>query len=546
MHQRTELLFITSNFDQKDMIEPLGISILAAITKKAGIKTDIIEPSIDGYSWEMCAEYVENLNPIILGISMMFSYNIDKVIKLVERLKVKMPELHIIVGGKAISFYYETIDFQKLLTKVDAFFIGDSEYNLPQYVNCVLASKKYDNIQGICYIKDGELVTTRPARKVEFLDELPWQDRTVLEEILRKDPDTKIASIIYGRGCNYNCTFCCFKKYENMHENKTSFIRRRTIDNLFEEIKFLVDKYDIDKFTIEDESFLDTSETCRNNIDKLCELLATIPKKLSFDIIARVDSVDKEICEKIIELGVSDIFVGVDSVIEYDLKLYNKRYSADIVYKGLKCILNAGYSIDLNAKNRLKIGYITWNPYSTIGGLKETYEFFKKYGVTPKLIMNSLVVDSAIPIKKKIERDGLLGQLKKGNTYDWKFQDPDVEHVYLCMEKYYSTWFKIREIFRYCEKYLQQSFTAPFDICFVKHERENIDEKLYNIFGLLLNESSKEKRDSITENEIKWLSENYLNNAIYKNIEHFYYENKNARLKDSLANEKVFETYKKV
>lgn len=128
---------------------------------------------------------------------------------------------------------------------------------------------------------------------------------------------------------------------------------------------------------------------------------------------------EKEI-EKLINAGLTGVFLGIESFSEKDLLLYNKHAS-------VRDNLNA---IDFFRKYQigLDIGFINFNPYSTYASLYENMVgLYKSKYLSSLVFMNRLRGYKGTPLYQKIENDGLLIKENYLNYYCYKYEDQNVE-----------------------------------------------------------------------------------------------------------------------
>lgn len=522
-NKSVDVFFLTSNFDYESFMEPVGICILSAIVQKKGYSTKVLEPSIYAYSWEKCAQIIIEYNPRILAISILIDLNVENVSKLVSKVKERCPQTQVIIGGQACTMNYKQKLFMDLFENIELFMYGESEKVIGELIEKMLGKENWTNLRGIGYKKDGVLTINPPAPREEDLNKIPFMDRSVLADIKKDHPQYKETSVPYGRGCNCSCSFCSEGFFRGKNEIR---VRRRTLDSVFEEIKYLYYTYGIRSFNIEDESFLEKDLNERAKIIKFCNKIKTLPEKVSLKLLGRIDCVEEDSCRALFEAGTSYMFLGVDSFVEKDLKLFNKGYSPEIVTEKLNLLLKIGYSLQVESEHRVSTGYITWHPYTTLDSLRKSLDFFMLYNNTPKLIEHKLMVFESTPLKQKIASDGLLlrNYLLKGEyEYPWKFQSNLIEMLYNSMKSYFDEWSPIRDGIRMLEKYAtMEDKKLGTEISLLVERRRKLDKQFYDFFDELLISAENGKSESmfneITESHLQILSQT-LNNEDFLSID---------------------------
>ena len=110
--------------------------------------------------------------------------------------------------------------------------------------------KNLEEVKGIGYIKDGEYFDNGkpelPRRVTKA--EVGWPDRDVypLERYITAnkfypfEQSDRLLTLVTGRGCPYACNFCF----------RSSAYRIRPVDDLLDEMEYLIDRYKLDGFYI--------------------------------------------------------------------------------------------------------------------------------------------------------------------------------------------------------------------------------------------------------------------------------------------------------
>ena len=128
-----------------------------------------------------------------------------------------------------------------------------------------------DQIQGLAFKKDSEIIITPPRPLIENLDSLPFPARHLLPMEKYFDVFSRqkhFATIIATRGCPFNCTFC----YHTLGEK----YRIRSIDNVMKEIKIAIEKYNINCLEIYDDLFSVDKKRIYEFCDKIKKIVVTI------------------------------------------------------------------------------------------------------------------------------------------------------------------------------------------------------------------------------------------------------------------------------
>ena len=316
-----------SRLTNVDINEPLGICYLAAVAKSAGFKTKIVQ-QFDDVSNSKILEQTKCFTPDVVGISTMtFNYNNGR--RLAQEIKAIMPSTVIVFGGIHATLNPEIV----LDPAIDFAVLGEGEKTFIDLLTHIDRGRaNFQEIHGIAYDKSGEVFVTtpRPRMTSDELTSLPFPDREDLPMerykrfSLSYPPPSlqKHASINFGRGCTYHCTFCTSPK-----EWQNGRIERNP-KNVVDEMEYLINKFGTNFLFFRDEDFLLDTE----KVTELCEEVLRRAVKISWYCHGRVSDINgHEIAQKrtLLELmkkaGCFEIVYGIETGDEETLSRINKR-----------------------------------------------------------------------------------------------------------------------------------------------------------------------------------------------------------------------------
>ena len=273
---------------------PVGLTYLAGFVRERGCRVYIYDFQVEKQDFY---EFLKKFQPDLIGITCQTAlfYN---TLKLATRIKEIFPKVPVIVGGAHAS--YRPHDFFES-PNIDLVVRGEGELTLSEIADYYQKGNlRLEDIKGISFKKNGKIIDNPHRELIEDLDILPLPAIDLLPlEKYHTSPDnylgTGVGLITTTRGCPFNCVFCaCKLAFERTY-------RKRSLDKVFEEIKYYLDKYNISQLFIMDDCFaLDKKRTI-----EFCERMAKTGynKRVLWWCQTRVDLVDEELLEKMREGG---------------------------------------------------------------------------------------------------------------------------------------------------------------------------------------------------------------------------------------------------
>jgi radical SAM superfamily enzyme YgiQ (UPF0313 family) len=155
-------------------------------------------------------QIVNNLiDPAVVGISC-YIWNMNYSMELARRIKQKFPKCVIIAGGPSVPV--EDNDFFTTHSYIDILSYREGEISFKNVLLSLAGEMSMDQVGGIAYNCDGQLIRTTPPVRVENLDDIPSPYLTGLfDNLVLKCKERGIvynALIETNRGCPFQCTFC--------------------------------------------------------------------------------------------------------------------------------------------------------------------------------------------------------------------------------------------------------------------------------------------------------------------------------------------------
>ena len=329
-------------------LPPTDLMYLASISEQCGLEAKIKDYSLGG-------NLIEDLNSFqpdyLLANIATPTFKSD--MEALALAKSILPNLIIIVKGAPFLLYNTNVVYEYPF--IDYVILGEPELTLKE----ILEGVPNNEILGICYQENmqGTKNALRPFN--ENLDELPFPARHLVDNSIYKRPDNgKIQAVIkVSRGCPYHCFFCLATPVSG------SKVRMRSAENIIEEIKECIEKYNIKNFLFWSDIFNFDREWTIN----LCKKIIDSGLKFTWSSNTRANTMDDDMAKLMYKAGCRLVSIGVESGSQEILNNIGKKITLDEIRNTVKII----------KKNKIKIYnyFVIGLPWETEKTIKETIKF---------------------------------------------------------------------------------------------------------------------------------------------------------------------------
>lgn len=306
--------------------------------------------------WRRIADFARQANPKVVGVAYLttLGFSVEKTVRLVKETD---PEIKVVVGSMHPTFLPEKVMENP---DIDFVIVGEGEIPLLSLVRQLESSNpRLEDVPGIYYRdSEGQVSKTPRADLISNLDELPFLARDL---VLECDFDTYRGHVLSTtRGCPYSCVFCADK---GMWGPK---VRRRSVENVIAEMKFLETNYKVGALAINDGTF--TYD--RGYVEAFCYAIISEGLTLKWYCTARYDSVDKELAKLMKSANCYHLEFGLESGSDTVLDAMNKHISVDQIVRVSEEVYDAG----LSTSNTVLFGL----PYESKEDMERTLNLMKR------------------------------------------------------------------------------------------------------------------------------------------------------------------------
>lgn len=315
---------------------PLGILYVSSYLKAASVANvyTLNMNHQEGEEKSLLEVYIEKYHIDLIGIGGL-SGEFDDINRIIHLSKEINPLLKVIVGGGIITADPKVA--MSALEIADYGIIGEGELTIVELLKAIAGNSPVEFVDGLIFSKEGKYVITNQRKEIVDLDTIPFPDYEGFSyrEYLKENPDLSDdgkkyspASVIGGRSCKYNCTFC-------FHPSGSKY-RQRSLDSIFAEIDFLVTNYTISYIALREELFA----TDNQRVIDFCNRI----EKYDFDwsIQLRIDSINPQLVNTLKNTRCRYVFVGIESAHDEILKSMKKGITLAQIENALDLLAQAG------------------------------------------------------------------------------------------------------------------------------------------------------------------------------------------------------------
>ena len=294
-------------------IQPsLGVGYLAAVLQREGHEVHVRDTALERYDNQVLledgrtvfigetdteiADYIGNINPDVVGISVLFSNLAEHAHSIARIVKEVKPDTYVVVGGNHISnaakdYWYarstgnsgsslgQTLLKEMKDPNIDFAMIGECDFEFNNLVNALTNQQDLGSVGNLVYRRNGEIeFNNKPLKRDDKRFDIrglphPARDLMKMEAYFKigsfhsaRSTSDRVLNAMASRGCPEVCTFCTTPDMWGMG------VRWRDPKDIFDEIKFGIKAYGIGELQFED----DTITANKNHLYELCDLIGAL------------------------------------------------------------------------------------------------------------------------------------------------------------------------------------------------------------------------------------------------------------------------------
>ena len=257
-------------------------------------------------------------------------------------------------------------------------------------------------------------------------------------------------NIAASRGCYGECSFCFIHRYYGCSRRRV-----RDLASLERELELRLSRREIKSLYFIDPTFIGQGESERERASEIGRMARRFGLPFGFE--TRVDGIDERLMAALADNGATSVFLGIESGCDSVLQRIGKRISTEQIRRGVRIVRESG--IELN------LGFIMFEPDSTLAELEENYTFLEElalldqHELTANLLYHNQIVLYGSAAWERFGREGrLLLDASLPFEARYRFLDERVGRVCAAMGRLTACYFSAMDSIR-------QSRPATADGC---------------------------------------------------------------------------------
>ena len=316
---------------------PTTLLILAAYVERelTNLEIGVIDCQAEKIDWNNLEKRIESFDPDVV-LTSGFTCNAYSCARTCEIAKKINDKIITIAGGIHFSFIPEESlnDFPE----IDYIVRGEGEYTLVELIKSLNNAGKIENIRGISFRNNGNIIHTPSRPLIKNLDSLPYPGYHLVEDYVSRyhfsmmaGKNTCYMTFEGSRGCDFKCSFC------TQWSHWGGRWRTKSIKRIADEIEFLNETYGGVFLWFTDDHFnigLRGKKLYNELKKRKCK------EEIMLFMQARTDDVanNPDVIQKLRSVGTYWIMCGVENDSAETLKEFKKQTKSKDAYSTMKIL----------------------------------------------------------------------------------------------------------------------------------------------------------------------------------------------------------------
>ena len=311
---------------------PLGLLYVSAFLDQGGVENEVFDTTFSSRA-ELFDRLLE-VQPKYLGIyvNLMTKPNVINLIQSIRQSK-ELKHAVIFLGGPEVHNSHSKF----LEHGADYVVMGEGEETSLELIQSLEnQSEDLEDIPGLAFKRNGEVICTPERNRIKEIDQLPWPSRNKINiqrylDAWSHHHGMNALSVSTMRGCPYTCKWCSRAVYGLSY-------RRRSPGNVVREIRSIQEEYKPDSLWFVDDVFTVSHKW----LAKFKEELDSAGVKIPYECITRADRLNPEAIALLKETGCFRVWIGAESGSQRVIDLMDRRVEVSQVREMIQMAKSQG------------------------------------------------------------------------------------------------------------------------------------------------------------------------------------------------------------
>lgn len=396
-------------------VECLALGYVAAALRQRGHETALLDGMLYDWNVRETADRILDTSPDLVGFTVVLNHLPRQVADISGLLRDGGFDGPIVVGGHSVSFFPERVLAE--VPVVDAVICGEGEVPIQEIADAMASGTSWTSAPGLAFRNGGQIRRT-PVRRLADLRLLGHPARDLTQEIIDNDG---LAAMSTSRGCYARCNFCSIPRFYGLERGgkglpSGDWLGRHPADAA-NEVLALHDSFGLLELLIVDDEFFGGADAGRQRAVNFGDRLAGAGAPVGLAMSFRAENADPAVLSRLRAGGLRHCFIGLESGLDEDLKLYGKAHSAGQNRRAVEVVKELGLTF--------QPGFMMFHHESSVGQLRRNMDFLREIGECKPVTVNSAVDPHfGTPLLRVMRRAEVVDD--QGLRMTMRFKDPKV------------------------------------------------------------------------------------------------------------------------
>lgn len=341
---------------------PFWLAYATAVLMESKHKPLLLDAIAKNLDFPMTLEKINDFDPDLI-VTESSTPSIHKDAQFIDEVK-KTSDTKIVFTGRHVTATTE--ETMKMFKSIDIVARGEYDYTILDIANELENGFNLNEVLGISFRNNGDIVNTPMRSLTQNLDEVPFVSKAYREFLDVRDYRYALAQhpmlqLWSSRGCPNRCTYCDYPQVFTMHT-----FRMRSAKNVVDEMEYIHKELpNVKEIFLEDDTFT----IDRNRVFEVCNIIKERNLKLIWSCNVRAN-LDYDILKAMKDAGGRILIVGYESGNQQVLNNIKKG----IALKQAEDFTKHAQKLGFRIFGCFMIGL----PGDTKGSVEDTYNFAKK------------------------------------------------------------------------------------------------------------------------------------------------------------------------